>query len=38
VKVLQGEGMNNFWLEEAPSEEMASEWEEEPEDLDQEEE
>lgn len=37
VKVLQGEGMNNFWLEEAPNEEMASEWEEEP-DLEQEEE
>lgn len=27
VKVLQGEGVNNFWLEEAPQEEAVSEWE-----------
>ncbi|AEE50621.1 segregation and condensation protein A [Haliscomenobacter hydrossis] len=29
IKVLQGEGANNFWLEVAPNEELVSEWEEE---------
>lgn len=31
VKVLQGEGVNNFWLEEAAIEEQVSEWESEEE-------
>lgn len=29
VKVLQGEGVNNFWLEESPLEDTVSEWESE---------
>jgi segregation and condensation protein A len=31
IQVLQGEGVNNFWLQEAPAEDQISEWLEEEE-------